>query len=241
MSGRTTWEVPSHEPLRELAPGLWTVDAQLKGPPIGRRMIVARRASGDLVVHSAVCADEPTMQALEAAGPISTIIVPSGYHRLDAAAWKHRFGGARVLAPAGSRAKVEHKVHVDDDAAGLGDDGQVGWVPLTGCPAEGLLLHHGPGGLSVVFNDAFMNLPDKLPGVKGFMMKLLGSTGGPKVTRIARWFLVENAVAHAAQLRALAERPDLVRVVPGHGAILEGAEARAGLRRAAELLAPESR
>lgn len=240
MSGRITWEVPTHQPLRELAPGLWTVDAQLQGPPIGRRMIVARRADGSLVVHSAVCADEATMATLAAAGPIATIVVPNGYHRLDAAAFKHRFGAARVLAPAGSRAKVEKKVHVDDDATSLGDDGQVGWVPLAGCPAEGLLLHHGPDGLTAVFNDAFMNLPDKLPGVQGFMMKLLGSTGGPKVTRIARWFLIENAVAHAAQLRALAERPDLVRVVPGHGAILEGAEARAGLRRAAELLAPEA-
>ena len=241
MGGRTTWQVPRHQPLRELASGLWTVDAELAGPPIGRRMIIAQRASGDLVVHGAVCADQATMAAIDRIGPVASVIVPNGFHRLDAAAWKHRFAGARMLAREAARDKVEQKVAVDGDPAELGDDGRVGWVPLLGCPAEGVLLHHGPDGLTVVFNDAFMNLPDKLPGVKGFVMKLLGSTGGPKVTRIARWFLVENATAHAAQLRELAAREDLRRVVPAHGAIIEGDEARAGLHRAAELLAPALR
>lgn len=221
--------------MRELAAGLWTVDAELAGLPIGRRMIVARRAAGDVLVHSAVCADAATMTTIEALGPLTAIIIPSRHHLMDAAAWKHRYPTARVLARPAAVGATAKRVAVDGDLAELGPDPAVTWTPLAGAPEEGVLLHQAADGLTVVFNDAFMNLPDRLPGVRGAVMKLIGSTGGPKVTRIARWFIVKDHAAHAAQLRELAARPDLRRVVPGHGAIIDGADAaRAALRRAAD-------
>ncbi len=214
---------------------MWTLDADLAGLPIGRRMIVMRRAAGDVVVHSAVCADARTMASIEALGPLTAIIVPSRHHSMDAAAWKHRFPTARVLARPAAVPAVGKRVTVDGDVASLGADAAVSWVPLAGAPDEGILLHQAADGVTAVFNDAFMNLPDRLPGVRGLMMKLVGSTGGPKVTGLARWFIVKDHGGHAAQLRELAARPDLRRVVPGHGTIIEGADAaRAALLRAAD-------
>ncbi|MEZ4366662.1 MAG: hypothetical protein R2939_10300 [Kofleriaceae bacterium] len=234
MAGRTSWKVARHQPLRELAPGLWTLEAELDGPPIGRRMIVVALADGRLVLHSAVCADEPTMAALARLGEIGFVIVPNGFHRLDAAAYKHRFPHALILATPVATRRVAAKVAVDGGLGRLPADPALGWELLRGAPAEAVFLHRGPGGVTAIFNDALFNLPDRLPGLAGKVVGLLGSTGGPKVTRIARRFLVRDPVALAEQFRALAALPDLVRAVPGHGAILEGAAAAAGLERAAD-------
>jgi hypothetical protein len=65
-----------------------------------------------------------------------------------------------------------------------------------------------------------MNLPDRLPGVKGALVRLLGSTGGPKVTWTARVGIVDDRRAWADHLRRLAARPALARIIPGHGAIV---------------------
>jgi hypothetical protein len=73
---------------------------------------------------------------------------------------------------------------------------------------------------TAICNDAFMNLPDRLPGVKGALVRLLGSTGGPKVTWTARVGIVDDRRAWADHLRRLAARPALARMVPGHGAIV---------------------
>ena len=97
-------------------------------------------------------------------------------------------------------------------------------APLAGVPAEAVFIHAAPdGGETLVFNDGFMNLPARLPGFKGWVVKLIGSTGGPKVTWTARTFLVKDRRAYAAQLRQLAARPALARVVPGHGAVFREA------------------
>jgi len=71
-----------------------------------------------------------------------------------------------------------------------------------------------------------------LPGVRGLVVKLIGSTGGPKVTRTARWFIIKDHAAWAAQLRRFAARPALARVIPGHGAIVTEAASAALLRAA---------
>lgn len=238
--GRTPrWNVPTHGPLTEVADGLWTVDAELTSVPIGRRMTVARGEDG-LVVHSAIACDDDTMTAIDRLGAVTTIIVPSGYHRMDAPAWKHRYPTARVVAMPASHGRAGKVVTIDGDYGLMPGCATFGFEPLAGLPAEAVFIHRAAdGGETLIFNDGFMNLPDRIPGVKGFIVKLIGSTGGPKVTRTARFALVKDKQAYADHLRRLAARPALARIIPGHGAvILDGAAAaltRAadGLKRAA--------
>jgi hypothetical protein len=78
-----------------------------------------------------------------------------------------------------------------------------------------------------------MNLPASLPGFKGFVVKVIGSTGGPKVTNTAKWFIVKDRPAYATHLRRLADTPGLARVIPAHGAMVTEDPA-AALRRAAD-------
>lgn len=233
---QSAWPVASHGALTEIAPELWIVDATLELLPIGRRMTVWRAGDGALVVHSAVCCDEPTMAALAALGEIGWIVVPSGYHRLDAPRWKARFPAAQVLAQPAAQARVGARVPVDGGLDRLPAGGAVSWEPLDGVPHEAAFIHRAPDGReTVILNDAFMNLPDRLPGVRGWVVKLIGSTGGPKVTRTARIGIVDDKRAWAAHLRRLADRPTLARIVPGHGAIIVDGAA-AALRRAADCL-----
>jgi hypothetical protein len=216
-----------------LADGLWHVEATLDVLPIGRAMTVVRLGDGSLAVHSAVCCDAATMAQLDALGPVRWIIVPSGYHRMDAPRFKARYPEARVITMPASRARVGEAVGVDGDHTMLpGGDG-VSWQPLDGISKEGVIVHRAGGKVSLVFNDSFMNLPDRLPGFKGFVVKAIGSLGGPKVTRTAKFALVEDRRRFAAQLRKLADLPGLTTVVPGHGAVIR-AGAPEALRRAAD-------
>ena len=215
------WNVPKHGPLEELAPGLFSVEAELKGPPIGRRMTLMQLSDGSLVAHSVVSCDETTMKAIEALGPVRFIVVPSSSHRLDAPAWKARYPSAKVVAPERAAARVAEVVPLDGDYSLLPKDAALSSEIVEGAEGEGVFVHRDPSAkVSLVFNDVFMNLPDDLPGFQGFLIKLLGSTGGPKVTGIAKMFVVRDKARCAAHLRRLSDLEGLTRIVPGHGAVV---------------------
>jgi hypothetical protein len=65
-------------------------------------------------------------------------------------------------------------------------------------------------------NDIVFNQPH-LPGFFGWTYRLLGSSGGPKVTRVAKLVLVRDHAALRAHLLRLAGTPDLRRVIVMHG------------------------
>ncbi|HVV83019.1 MAG TPA: DUF4336 domain-containing protein, partial [Kofleriaceae bacterium] len=227
------WTIARHGALTALADGLWTVDAELSSLPIGRRMTLVRLPDGGLAVHSAVACDDATMAAIDRLGPVRFVIVPSGFHRLDAPAFAARYPDARIVTTAASRARVGRRVDVHGDYGLVPGGDLLSFEPLDGLPAEAVFVHRAPDGSeTLVFNDGFMNLPASLPGFKGWLVKLMGSTGGPKVTRTARLALVKDRRAYADHLRRLAARPRLARVVPGHGAVIVDGAAAALVRAA---------
>ena len=68
-----------------------------------------------------------------------------------------------------------------------------------------------------------MNLP-KLPGFKGWLYGVTGSTGGPRVTPLMKVYAVNDKGALRQHLDQLTNVPGLVRAIPAHGAMVEGAE-----------------
>ena len=62
------------------------------------------------------------MKEIEAFGTPSVLVVPNGFHRLDAKVFKDRYPAMRVYCPAGDRKKVEQVVKVD--------------YRVPGCPPE---------------------------------------------------------------------------------------------------------
>jgi hypothetical protein len=63
-----------------------------------------------------------------------------------------------------------------------------------------------------------MNTPH-LPGVAGFMYRLAGASGGPRVHPFMKWMSKKKPLA--GHLSRLVDTPNLTRLVPGHGEPLE--------------------
>lgn len=214
-----TWRVLPHGPLEKLAENLFRVEGALDGgPPLKRVMTIAKRASdGSLVIHNGIALDEDAMREIDRFGEVRTLIVPNGYHRLDAKVFADRYPKARVLCPEGARKKVAEVVGVAGNYSDFGADASVSFETLDGTnEAEGVMIVRSNDGVTLVFNDAVFNMPH-LPGVKGFVLKhLTGSSGGPKITNIVRWFIIKDKAAFGAHLARLARTPDLVRIIVSH-------------------------
>jgi len=114
-----TWTVLPHRPLEKLEPNLWRVEGDLPKNRGTRVMTIVKLASGGLVIHNAVALEEDAMKEIEAFGTPEILIVPNGFHRLDAKVFKDRYPKVRVLCPASAKKKVEQVVPVD----GSFDDG----------------------------------------------------------------------------------------------------------------------
>ena len=218
----TRWKVLPHGPLRTLEDNLKVADAPLPGMPLERRMTIVRLADGRLVVHNAIALDDASMAALEAWGEVAFLVVPNSFHRIDAFAFKQRYPAVKVIAGPMARPKVELAVPVDGGPelipAGLGLTGEI----LDGVKIGEMafVVDHG-AKKTLILNDALFNQPH-LPGFQGFMLRLVGSTGPLKVTRIMKMLGVKDKQAFYAHLLRLADTPGLGRLIVSHGHILEG-------------------
>ena len=221
------WKVLPHRPLEKLCDRLWRVEGDLEGMPLARVMTVARRADGRLVVHNAVALEDDAMQQIESWGEVGFLVVPNGYHRLDARVFHERYPSARVLCPAGATKRVAQVVSVSGSYDEFPADEAVSLQTLDGTGgAEGAMLVRADDGTSVVLNDAVFNMPH-VRGFTGFVLRrITASTGGPRVSRVARLFMIEDKAAFAAHLARLAELPDLRRVVVSHHETIDVEPAR---------------
>jgi len=236
----SSWKVLNHGPLEAVGVGCWRVVGSLPNMGLPRTCVVARCGEGELLIHSAIALRDEVLAEVLALGTPRWLVVPNGMHRLDAPAWKERFPSLTVVCPPAARAKVEEVVPVDTTLDALesvfGPEHGVSVHPLPGVNgAEWALgVHHEGGSVSLVVTDAVFNLPHQ-PGVGGLVMRLIGSSGGPKVTFVARQLLVKNRAELAEGLRSLAALPGLCRVIPAHGDPIEGDVAQT-LRQVADQL-----
>jgi hypothetical protein len=211
------WPVLPHGSLEKLAENLWRVQGDMSGAPIKRVMAIARTGDGRLALHSAIALDEKTMREVEALGEPAVLLVPNAFHRIDAPRFARRYPKMRILCPHGSRAKIAERVRVDGTyEEGLGDD-TVRLEHLDGVgDLEGVVRVRSDDGTTLVFNDIVFNMPHAA-GLGGLALRLLGSSGGPRLTSVARTFLVKDRRALRARLIALANgTPDLRRIVVSH-------------------------
>jgi len=237
----TAWTVAPHGPIEPLAANLWLVEGEVPGMQLRRTMVVARLASGDLVLHSAIALDDEGMTKLEALGRPRWLVVPNGWHRLDAARYRARYPDLRVVCPRGSRKRVEKviavdaiydELHVLSPGEGARDGG--GFAPVEGDDtvrfqyfgdagrAEGAMLIRSDDGCTAVFGDLLFNLPHQSGVFWWVYGRLMGATGGPKVTVLGRLLLVMMRARkpYKRWLERVADIEAPVRLVPGHGEVV---------------------
>lgn len=213
----TEWRVLPHAPIEKLTENVWRVEGALEGMPLRRVMTLAKRTDGALVVHNAIALDDAAMADLDAWGEVGFIIVPNGYHRLDAPRFAARYPKARVLCPAGALAKVAKVASVNGDYADFPEDDAIRFETLDGTRgAEGAMIVRSRSGVTLVLTDAVFNMPHA-KGAHGFVFRhITDSTGGPRVSRVFRMLVMKDREAFRAHLDRLASLPDLERIIVGH-------------------------
>lgn len=234
----TEWTVLEHGPIEKLADNLWRVDGTLPGMSLHRVMTIAKLGDGRLAVHNAIALREPEMKEIDAWGTVALILVPNGFHRLDAPAFKSRYPGAKVLAPKGSRKKVEEVVAVNGTYDDFPKDDAVRLESLRGVKGqEGAMVVQSSDGATVVLNDVVFNMPKKPSDAMGWLItSAFGSAPGPRVSRLFKWFVIDDRQGLREDLNRLAATPDLTRLIVSHGALARGPEAQSALRSAAGYL-----
>lgn len=230
------WTVLPHEPIARFEDNLWSVRGALPRGSMWREMTMVRLPDGRLVFHNAIPLDEASMRMVEAWGSPGFLVVANRFHRLDIHAFKQRYPKLRVLCPAGDHKQVEEKVAVDGHLDALPTQETLRLLPSRGTKnGEAILSVQSGPRRTLVFGDTLFNLPH-LPGLDGALFRLIGSTGGVKVTFVARRLLINDKHALAAQFRELANEPGLHRLLFSHGAPVEGDEAVRALKAAADSL-----
>lgn len=211
------WTVHPHQPLEKLSENLWRLEGDVPRTPLRRVMTLVRRVDGSLVVHNGIAVDGPTLSTIEALGPIAAIVVPSGYHRMDAPAYAARFPDAKVYCPFGASLSVRKVVRVDGTYADFPRDERLHFEELDGTGgSEGVGIVNDSDGRTLVFNDAIFNMPH-VPGVMGFVLKhLTRSSGGPRITALEVLLLLKDKRAFARHLDRLADLADIRRIIVSH-------------------------
>jgi hypothetical protein len=223
----TTWTVLPHEPIEKHSKNFWSVSGKM---PSGnqRRMSVARRSDGKLVIHNPIALDDAEMAELEAFGAPAFLIVPNGFHRMDSSIYKQRYPAIVVLCPRAAMKKISQVVEVSGHLDELPKDESVELFHLRGMKdREGALRVRSNGSTALVFNDTLLNMP-KQGGLPGFFM---APTGTLSVPRFTRWMMAASSADLKSHLEDLAASPGLSLVVPGHGAVIAN-DAASELQRA---------
>jgi hypothetical protein len=211
------WTVLPHGPIEKLSPNLWRVQASLPNMPLQRVMSLARRDDGRLVVHNGVALEDALIAEIEGFGEPGFLVVPNAYHRLDAKAYVKRYPKIKVVCPRGAKAQVSEVVQVTHTYADYPNDPAVEIEHLEGVnEKEGVMIVRSAEGTSLVFNDIIFNMPHGT-GALGFIFRhIVGSTGGPRISRLARLLLVNNTAALRGHLDRLARLDGLRRILVAH-------------------------
>jgi hypothetical protein len=227
----TSWTVLPHDPIEKHSENLWSVSGKMPGGN-QRRMTIARRADGKLVIHNAIALNDDEMKEVEAFGDPGYLIVPNGFHRMDSVIYKQRYPKLNVVAPASARKKVAQLVEVSGHLDELPKDDNVEVFHLRGMKQnEGSMRVKSASGTAVVFNDTLLNL-NPTGGIGGFAM---APTGTLSVPRFMRWVMMKNGAELKEHLNDLADSAGLSHIVPGHGDVI-AADSAARLKQAAARL-----
>lgn len=202
-----------HGPIEQVADNLWRVVAPVPRMLLERQMVVAADAAGRLLIHNGIALNQSEQRRLEALGEPTWLVVPNGYHRLDAAAYKRRYPQLVVIAPEGARRRVSAVVHVDQSYSGFGRAEAFALEHAAGTnEREGVVLVRSRDGVTLVFNDLLFNPPKH--GFVGLIHRALKQ--GPHVPWLAKRMFVADSAQLRRWLLSLATTPGLCRLIPAH-------------------------
>lgn len=188
--------------------------------PYPTRMVLARLTDGSVWVWSPIALTPELERAVDAIGPVRNIVSPNKLHHLFLVEWAARWPDARLHAPPGLARRMP-QLHFDAELTDVADPawaGEIGQTVFGGSIAmDEVVFFHRPSRTVIVGDLVQRHDPDRMKGLKGWLMRLDGLVGErgstPREWRAS--FLRRRALREARE-RVLAWNPE--RLVIAHGA-----------------------
>lgn len=219
----TRWTVLPHGKLAEVDENILTVVGELHMPmtELPRRMTVVRLQDGRLVIFSAIALDDDEMRSIEQYGTPAFLVVPNHIHRLDAKIWKERYPNMQVVAPEGSRMKIDEVVQVESTSPDFGDR-NVEFITVPGTRGrEAAMLVDTGNGTTLVLNDLVGNIRSEA-GFGSWLLRVAGFAGDEaQIPRVVKLSLIEDKKALRSKLIEWSQIETLERILVSHGAIID--------------------
>ena len=235
MKPQKPWTVGAHSPIQKIDDNLWVVTDVMKGNPIHRRMSIVKRTDGHLLFYGAIPLTDAELDEIRAWGTPAYLVVGHDYHMVDGPAFREKLG-LKLYGPASRAAQIALRTTFDGGLEDIPKDAAVSIeaVPGSRFNEPMAIVRSGSGArVSLLFCDAIDNNPR---AGSPLLMRLLGFTGeGPKVVFAFRLLFMTDRAALKSALLRWSDIPNLSRIVPFHGVILEQG-AREAMRRAANEL-----
>jgi hypothetical protein len=218
------WKVLPHGPVRAVDDRILTVEGDIPMPlgKFPRRMTVVGLSRNRSAIFSAIALNDNDMRRVEEVGKPSFLIVPNDHHRLDAHAWKERYPNIKVVCPPAAKKSVSEAAPVEATKDILNDK-DVDFVVVDGTgKGEAALVVRRKSGTTLIANDVIANVrhPRGLGGK--LIVRLFGfGKRRPQVPRVVKRAMIEDKKKLAVQLRQWSEIPQLRRIIPSHGEIVD--------------------
>lgn len=199
---------------------LWTdfCPMRMAGLPAGRRVAVARGAEGQLVVFSPLPVSDVALSQLRALGQPAAFVIPSRFHEKFFSDYFAHFPQSLFLASSASLADHPEwnlREFSTSPAALAGFDP----IKVEGMPSvqEHVFFHRATRTL--ILADLLFNVPQSGGWFTRALFKLADIGGKPRPSRLWRT-MIKDHNAFALSLQRISEL-DFVRIVPGHGDVIE--------------------
>lgn len=104
-----------HDPLLEVAPGLFQVSASYFTIPKYRNMTLLELPTGGLLVHSPIALPEAAMAEIEELGQPKLLFVSnkSASSRVDLKVYRERYPDAKIIVPQGIADSLKEEVEIE--------------------------------------------------------------------------------------------------------------------------------
>ena len=229
------WTVLEHSKLQKIDDNLWGIESYVPGARIPRRMCIIKRTDGSLLFFHAIPVDEETLSQIRALGTPSTLVIGHDQHMTDVHAFQAKLG-LTLYGPKEKEAPMRARAELAGFLEDIPADSTMDFVSVPGTKTAetAVIVRSGNGSrVSILTSDVLQNTPKEATSL---IFRLLGFSGtGPKVVPIFRMMFMQDKAVLKAALMKWADTPNLKRLVPFHGSIVEN-DAAGAIRAAAAKL-----
>ncbi|KAL7010212.1 hypothetical protein EMMF5_000232 [Cystobasidiomycetes sp. EMM_F5] len=199
--------------------------------PVGGRSTAITMANGNVVLFASHGNDEATQNTLrDLHGPnqsVSHIVALDAVHQLYLSDYIKSYPNAKLVGPKGlvkKRSDLKFDLILPDTGLDKEMQAEFDAIPMAGHPNEDIIFHHRPSR-TLIQADVLFNLPDpdqtpKWSFIPSFMLRRLTPyTGFHKF--VLKAFSKPDPSGFAQAARRVSAL-DFVRIIPCHGAVIDG-------------------